>query len=204
MLPGIATSDSDLVAELLAQEQPPDREPGSAPAGRKRGPETGARCKPGGRHRRGARHPGQPLEDALSKVLPLLEGAFSLGLIDAARLVAVRDPHGFRPLCLGRLRARRRRATGWVDRFGRAPRSRSSGRNSYREIEPGEMVVIDEDGPHSSRPIAGRARSILGCASSSSSTSPAPTACCTGKEVHRRRRRWASSSRRRPRSMPIS
>ena len=45
---------------------------------------------------------------ALMAVLPRLEGAFSLVLLDQGRVVALRDPNGFRPLCLGRLDA------GWV------------------------------------------------------------------------------------------
>ena len=45
------------------------------------------------------------LEEALASVLPMLEGAFSFVLLDADRLIGVRDPNGFRPLCLGRLDA---------------------------------------------------------------------------------------------------
>ena len=36
------------------------------------------------------------------QVLPRLEGAFSFGMLDSRQIIAVRDPHGFRPLCLGR------------------------------------------------------------------------------------------------------
>jgi len=74
MLPGVISSDSDLVAELLSRRFLVGPEPDSS-----------------------------RLVDALMDVLPLLEGAFSLALIDEAQLVAVRDPHGFRPLCLGQL-----------------------------------------------------------------------------------------------------
>ena len=56
----------------------------------------------------------RPLPDALRAVLPTVEGAFSLVCIDADRLYGVRDPHGFRPLCLGRLGpADRPRAGCW-------------------------------------------------------------------------------------------
>ncbi len=41
-------------------------------------------------------------------MLPTLQGAFSLVLLDNQRLIGVRDPHGFRPLCLGKL------DPGWV------------------------------------------------------------------------------------------
>src|SRR5581483_7398931 len=74
VLPGMVGSDSDLVAELLARAM------GALPlAGR------------------------QGLEDALMAVLPRLEGAFSLVLCDVGQIIGVRDPRGFRPLCLGRL-----------------------------------------------------------------------------------------------------
>src|SRR5690606_10621867 len=48
------------------------------------------------------------LERALIEVLPRFEGAFSLTLLDRERVIGVRDPHGFRPLCLGKL------DSGWV------------------------------------------------------------------------------------------
>ena len=81
MLPGLIGSDSDLVAELIAQRFPGDEESHSD---------------------------GRDLERALIKVLPMLEGAFSFVLMDTAHLIGVRDPNGFRPLCLGRLDG------GWV------------------------------------------------------------------------------------------
>jgi len=133
MLPGVTTSDSDLVAELLAREQPPDREPGSSVD-----PDTEAEAE-------------NHLEVALNTVLPMLEGAFSLGLMDATHLVAVRDPHGFRPLCLGRLELGGGERPGWVI-ASESPALAVVGAKFVREIEPGEMVVIDEAGPHSSRP----------------------------------------------------
>ena len=43
------------------------------------------------------------LERALVEVLPSFEGAFSLAVMDQGRLIGVRDPNGFRPLCIGRL-----------------------------------------------------------------------------------------------------
>ena len=83
MLPGTVTSDSDLIAELLAHE-----------LGRHEPlPDEGAEA---------------PLVVALNEVLPRLEGAFSLVLADAEHIIGVRDPNGFRPLCLGRLDG------GWV------------------------------------------------------------------------------------------
>ena len=101
--------------------------------------------------RRTPADPGDHLELALNAVLPRLEGAFSLGLMDDTHLVAVRDPHGFRPLCLGRLELDGGREPGWVI-ASESPALAVVGAQFVREIEPGEMVVIDEAGPRSSRP----------------------------------------------------
>src|SRR5512142_384608 len=49
--------------------------------------------------------PSPDLVDALVSVLPAVRGAFSLVILDARRVIGVRDPHGFRPLVLGRLAA---------------------------------------------------------------------------------------------------
>ena len=76
MLPGTITSDSDLVAELLAAEL--GKEPDQSSDGR-------------------------ALERALLQVLPSLEGAFSFVLMDEGHVIGVRDPRGFWPLVLGKL-----------------------------------------------------------------------------------------------------
>jgi amidophosphoribosyltransferase len=73
MLPGVLTSDSELMGELLAREYPDT-----------------------------PRSDGRDLEHALEQVLPRLAGAFSLVLMDEAHVFGVRDRHGFRPLVLGR------------------------------------------------------------------------------------------------------
>ncbi|MBO0732087.1 MAG: amidophosphoribosyltransferase [Acidimicrobiaceae bacterium] len=85
------------------------------------------------------------LEQALLQSLPKLEGAFSLVILDAQRLIALRDPNGFRPLCLGTL------GDGWVV-ASESPALDTVGAHFVRELEPGELVIIDEDGPRSLRP----------------------------------------------------
>src|SRR6188768_878431 len=50
-----------------------------------------------------ADEPAADTVDALIKVLPRVRGAFSLVILDRQRVIGVRDPHGFRPLVLGRL-----------------------------------------------------------------------------------------------------
>jgi amidophosphoribosyltransferase len=122
MLPGTVTSDSDLVAELLAGELAARGELSEGSDGRQ-------------------------LERALLEVLPTLEGAFSLVLCDEAHIIGVRDPHGFRPLCLGRL------DRGWV-LASETPALDIIGAHFVRELDPGEMLVIDATGTRSLRPFA--------------------------------------------------
>jgi amidophosphoribosyltransferase len=114
MLPGTVTSDSDLVAELLA-----------------------TRLGDGGE-----------VEGALLDVLPELQGAFSFVLMDNSHLIGVRDPNGFRPLCLGKLEN-----SGWV-LASETPALDVVGAHFVRELDPGEMVVIDGTGVRSLRPFA--------------------------------------------------
>jgi amidophosphoribosyltransferase len=88
----------------------------------------------------GATHPG--VEAAALAALPLVRGAFSLVFMDEQTLYAARDPQGFRPLVLGRL------ARGWAVASETAALD-IVGAAFVREIEPGEMVAIDEDGVRS-------------------------------------------------------
>lgn len=84
------------------------------------------------------------IEDAAAELLPTVKGAFSLTFSDSETLYAARDRHGVRPLVLGRLER------GWV------VASETSaldivGAAFVREIEPGELIAIDEDGVRSRR-----------------------------------------------------
>jgi amidophosphoribosyltransferase len=90
-------------------------------------------------------HPSDGLVEALVAVLPRLRGAFSLVLLDHERLIGVRDPRGFRPLCLGRL------DHGWV-LASETPALDVTAAHFVRELDPGEMLVVDSDGPRSVRP----------------------------------------------------
>jgi len=67
-------------------------------------------------------------------------------VMDQSHLVGVRDPRGFWPLCLGRL------DNGWV-LASESPALDTVGAHFVREIEPGEMIVIDRDGWESYRPF---------------------------------------------------
>ena len=88
-------------------------------------------------------------EDRLAHALNQAEGAFSLLCLTETKLVAVRDRHGFRPLSLGRLRGP---SGAYV--VSSEPSSFSLIEAEFlRDIEPGEMVVIDAQGLHSSHPF---------------------------------------------------
>ena len=117
MLPGTVTSDSDLMAELIGQEL------GKRPD---------------------ASSDGRALERALLAVLPKFSGAFSIVAMDEGHVIGVRDPNGFRPLCLGKL------DQGWV-LASESPALDVVGAHFVRELEPGEMVIIDATGYRSVR-----------------------------------------------------
>lgn len=88
--------------------------------------------------------PGQSLETTALEVLPRLLGAFCLVFMDETTLYAARDPQGVRPLVLGRLER------GWVVASETAALD-IVGASFVREIEPGELVAIDEDGLRTQR-----------------------------------------------------
>ena len=68
-------------------------------------------------------------------------------LMNSQRLFGVRDPHGFRPLCLGRI-GPADAPEGWA-LASETPALSIIGATFVREVEPGELIVIDADGPHS-------------------------------------------------------
>ena len=90
-----------------------------------------------------AARPDVSLEQAALDVLPTLRGAFSFVFMDEHTLYAARDAQGVRPLVLGRL------ARGWVVTSETAALD-IVGASFVREIEPGELIAIDEDGLRSS------------------------------------------------------
>jgi amidophosphoribosyltransferase len=105
-----ATTDSDLVATLLAREL----------------------SNAGG------------LEGAALRILPALQGAFCFVLMDEGTLYAARDPWGLRPLSIGRL------PNGWCVASETAALD-IVGAASVRDVEPGELVSIDDRGLRSVR-----------------------------------------------------
>jgi len=87
---------------------------------------------------------GTPLKEALEVVLTRVEGAFSMVVLEADQIHAVRDPYGFRPLCLGRL-GTEDAPEGWIV-ASESPALDVVGATFVREILPGEMVTITMDG----------------------------------------------------------
>ena len=87
---------------------------------------------------------GAPLDEALGVVLAKVEGAFSMVILEANQVHAVRDPYGFRPLCLGRL-GTADAPEGWIV-ASESPALDVVGATFVREISPGEMVTITKDG----------------------------------------------------------
>lgn len=83
-------------------------------------------------------------EDAAMQILPRIRGAFTFAFMDEETLYAARDPQGIRPLVLGRLER------GWAVASETAALD-TIGASFVREIEPGELVAIDEDGLRSRR-----------------------------------------------------
>lgn len=91
--------------------------------------------------------------EAIAKVLREIDGAFSLLFLTPSALIAVRDPRGFRPLVLGKTK------DAWA--VGSETCAFDLIDAEYvREIEAGEMLVIDKKGLHSHRPFKEKTRSV--------------------------------------------
>ena len=84
------------------------------------------------------RHPS--IEAAVSAAMERLEGAYSLVISSPSKLIAVRDPHGFRPLCMGELR------DGSVVFASESCALDAIGARFLRDLRPGEIVVADGKG----------------------------------------------------------
>ena len=114
MLPGFGMNDSGVVAELLLQH--PLARPDEA----------------------------IDLVPTLDAVMGWVEGAYSLVFCDAQHVYGLRDPHGFRPLCIGRF-GPEEAPTGWVF-ASETPALDVVGATFVREVLPGELVIAGETG----------------------------------------------------------
>ncbi len=92
------------------------------------------------------------MEEALVKTMSQIKGAYSCVLLTEEQLIAIRDPNGWRPLCLGKLKgsyviASETCALDLIDA------------EYVRDIDPGEIVIIDEKGLKSLKPFPERKKS---------------------------------------------
>ena len=155
MLPGMGMADSGVVAELVLQHHVVDP--------------TVERVD---------------LTGTLAKVLPWVEGAYSLVFLDANRVYGIRDPNGFRPLCIGRL-GPEEAPEGWVF-ASESPALDVVGATYVRDVAPGELVTADENGLHSTQllPAATERLCIFEFVYFAR-----PDSILHGKEIHGTRRR---------------
>ena len=79
------------------------------------------------------------LEEAVSKTMDDIKGAFSLLLMNPSKLIAARDPWGFRPLCMGSYEG------GYVF-SSESCAFDAIGAEFIRDVEPGEIITVHEDG----------------------------------------------------------
>ena len=83
----------------------------------------------------------ETFEERLVDALSHVEGAYCLVILTKDKVIAARDPHGFRPLCIGKTES------SW------AVASESCaldiiGSRHFRDVEPGEIIIIDDAGLH--------------------------------------------------------
>ena len=79
------------------------------------------------------------LEDAVLRMMDKLKGAYSLVIMSGHKLIAARDPVGFRPLCMGKL-------NNSIVFASESCAFDSIGAEFIRDIAPGEVVVVSESG----------------------------------------------------------
>ena len=94
-----------------------------------------------------------PLEDAVAAAMRRLEGAYSITALSEGKLLAFRDPHGFRPLVLGRL------GDDWVVSSETCALD-LLGASFEREVGRGELLVVDEGGPRSIQAVEAPATAL--------------------------------------------
>lgn len=84
------------------------------------------------------------VEEAVFRAMPHIKGAYSLLVMSPRKLIAARDPYGFKPLCIGK------RDDTWVVASETCALD-TVGAEFIRDVEPGEIIVINEEGLTSNR-----------------------------------------------------
>ncbi len=90
------------------------------------------------------------IEDAVSAAMDTLDGAYSLVLMSPQKLICVRDPYGFRPLCYGKT------ADGMYVVASESCAVKAVGGEFIRDVEPGEMLVFGKNGVVSRKEHCGK------------------------------------------------
>lgn len=93
------------------------------------------------------------IEEAVRRTMYQINGAYSLIVMSPRKLIAARDPHGFRPLCMGK-------AGGSVVFASETSALDAAGAEFVRDIEPGEIVVVDDKGVHSIKDHCGAKKAL--------------------------------------------
>src|SRR6059058_2253499 len=89
---------------------------------------------------------GKSWEDVIRRTFARIVGAYSCGIITPKQLIAMREPYGFRPLCIGYIPLAGQPAHVVASETCALDTVRAT---FVREVQPGEMVVMDEHGVHS-------------------------------------------------------
>lgn len=79
------------------------------------------------------------IEEAIHRVMPKIQGAYSMVVMSPQKLIAFRDPHGFRPLCIGKV------GNCWVFASETCALD-ACGAEFVRDVRPGEIVIADKNG----------------------------------------------------------
>ena len=121
------------------------------------------------------------IEEAVNRAMDSLDGGFTMLLMSPRKLIAVRDVHGFHPLCFGQ------RENGQYIIADESCAIDSAGATFIREIEPGEIVVFSSEGVMSIKDHCGKAPETL-CVFEYVYTAR-PDSVISGCSVHEARRR---------------
>lgn len=91
------------------------------------------------------------IEEAVNKAMDKIKGAYSLVIMSPSKLIALRDEHGFRPLCYGKT------SDGRYIVASESCALDAVGATFIRDVEPGEIIIFDKDGVRSITDHCGKA-----------------------------------------------
>ena len=94
------------------------------------------------------------VEEAVAQTMTHIKGAYSLLVMSPSKLIAARDPHGFRPLCMGKL-------NGTYVFASESAALDACGAEFVRDVDPGEIVIVDNKGLRTMKPDFGEKKKSL-------------------------------------------